>query len=148
MDYKKIFERFKEKNIFVKTTVPSSVEGSRKAALNRKGNVLFNSGDIEGARRIFMTTGYSDGLSRVGDYYKSQNRLIEALRMYWIAPDRTKSEPIIERLSDIIKVMMDEPQPSPLAGVEPKVRGSPLDNGEADEINCEPVENNEVPGDE
>jgi hypothetical protein len=108
MDYKKIFEKFEGKNIFVKTTVPSPVEGSEKAALNRKGNMLFNSGDIEGARRIFMTTGYSDGLSRVGDYYKSQNRLIEALRMYWIAPDRTKCEPLIMELSGIIKQLIED----------------------------------------
>jgi hypothetical protein len=128
MDYKKIFEKFEGKNIFVKTTVSSSVEGSRKAALNRKGNMLFNSGDIEGARRIFMTTGYSDGLSRVGDYYKSQNRLIEALRMYWIAPDRTKSEPLIMQLSDIIKQLME-------------------DNGEAppaDRVDTEEPENHEA----
>jgi hypothetical protein len=109
MDYKKIFEKFDGKNNFVKTTVPPSVEGSDKAALNRKGNMLFNSGDIEGARRIFMTTGYSDGLSRVGDYYKSQNRLIEALRMYRIAPDRNKAEPLIEQLAGIIKVLIEEP---------------------------------------
>jgi hypothetical protein len=108
MDYKKIFEKFKDKNNFVKTTVPSPVGGSDKAALNRKGNMLYNSGDIEGARRIFMTTGYSDGLSRVGDYYKSQNRLIEALRMYWIAPDRTKSEPLILQLSGIIQQLIED----------------------------------------
>jgi len=111
MDYKKIFEKFEkfeEKNAFVRTTVPSPVEGSDKAALNRKGNMLFNSGDVEGARRIFMTTGYSDGLSRVGDYYKSQNRLVEALRMYWIAPDRNKCEPLILQLSGIIKQLMED----------------------------------------
>jgi len=141
MDYKKIFEKFEEdENIFVKTTVPSSVEGSDKAALNRRGNVLFNSGDIEGARRIFMTTGYSDGLSRVGDYYKSQNRLIEALRMYWLAPDRTKCEPLIEKVSFLIKQLIEnEPQPNP-NGVEPEVRDSPLAEG--------PAEYNEEPADE
>jgi hypothetical protein len=128
MDYKKIFEKFEGKNIFVKTTVPSSVEGSDKAALNRKGNVLFNSGDIEGARRIFMTTGYSDGLSRVGDYYKSQNRLIEALRMYWIAPDRSKSEPLIEQVSFLIKQMIEENGESAKDNVE-----FAEDNGESAE---------------
>jgi len=143
MDYKKIFEKFEGKNIFVKTTVPHSVEGSDKAALNRKGNMLFNSGDIEGARRIFMTTGYSDGLSRVGDYYKSQNRLMEALRMYWIAPDRNKAEPLIEQLSGIIKQLMEEPQPSPPAG-----EGSLFDNGDSIEDNEEPVEYDEEPDDE
>ena len=136
MDYKKIFEKFNEQNIFVKTTVPSSVEGSDKAALNRKGNVLFNSGDIEGARRIFMTTGYSDGLSRVGDYYKSQNRLIEALRMYWIAPDRSKSEPLIEQLSFLLKQMIEED------------KESAEDNGQSAEENGESAENKEESADE
>ena len=129
MDYKKIFEKFEGKNIFVKTTVPPSVEGSDKAALNRKGNMLFNSGDIEGARRIFMTTGYSDGLSRVGDSYKSQNRLMEALHMYWIAPDRNKAEPLIEQLSGIIKQLIE-------------------DNGEPAEDNWELTEDNDEPADE
>ena len=109
MDYKKIFDKFEDQNVFIKTTVPPAVDSSQKAALNRKGNILFNSGDIEGARRIFMTTGYSDGLSRVGDYYKSQNRLIEALRMYWIAPDRTKYEPIIMQLAGLVQnIIHDE----------------------------------------
>ena len=129
MDYKKIFEKHEGKNIFVKTTVPPSVEGSEKAALNRKGNMLFNSGDIEGARRIFLTTGYSDGLSRVGDYYKSQNRLIEALHMYWIAPDRNKAEPLIEQLSGIIKQLIE-------------------DNGESAENNEEPADYSEELADE
>jgi hypothetical protein len=106
MDYKKTFEKFEDENIFIKTTAP--VEGARKAALNRKGNALYNSGDIESARRIFLTTGYSDGISRIGDYYKSQNRPIEALRMYWLAPDRTKSEPIIMQLAGILQSLIHE----------------------------------------
>jgi hypothetical protein len=102
MDYKKTFERFKDQNVFVKTTVPP-VDSAKKAALNRKGNILYNQGDVEGAKRIFLTTGYSDGLSRVGDYYKSKGRVLDALRMYWIAPDHTKSELIIEQLSTLVK---------------------------------------------
>jgi len=112
MDYKKIFEKFEDNSGFIKTTVPSGIGSTQKAALNRKGNVLFNSGDIEGARRIFQTTGYSDGLSRVGDYYKSQNRPIEALRMYWIAPDRTKSEPLIMQLAGIMQQLTHEEGPA------------------------------------
>ena len=112
MDYKKIFDKFEDQNVFIKTTVPPGVDSSQKAALNRKGNMLFNSGDIEGARRIFMTTGYSDGLSRVGDYYKSQNRLIEALQMYWIAPDRTKYEPIITQLAVLVQNIIHDKEGS------------------------------------
>jgi len=106
VDFEKIFERFGEPEGFIKTTVNPSIDGSTKAALNRKGNALYNAGDIEGARRIFLTTGYSDGLSRVGDYYKTNGRPLDALKMYWIAPDRTKADPMIQQLSEIIRCLM------------------------------------------
>jgi len=106
MEYKKLFEKFEDGKGFIKTSVPSSMNGTQKAALNRKGNMLFNSGDIETARRIFLTTAYSDGLTRVGDYYKSQSRIIDALRMYYIAPDHSKSGPIIMQLSKIIQKLL------------------------------------------
>lgn len=108
MDIKKAFEKFDGESAFIKVTSPAPVEKSQKAALNRKGNQLFNAGDIEGARRVFMTTGYSDGLARVGDNYKSKDKFIEALQMYWIAPDRTKSEPIITQLAGIIQCLINE----------------------------------------
>ena len=108
MNYQKLFERFESTQGFIKTTVKPSMDGSTKATLNRKGNVLFNSGDAEGARRIFLTTGYSDGLSRVGDYYKSKGQLLDALKMYWIAPDRTKADPLIQQLSEIIRSFLKE----------------------------------------
>ncbi|MDR0443109.1 MAG: hypothetical protein LBH44_06870 [Treponema sp.] len=108
MDYKKAFEKFDKQNSFIKVTSVKPVEGSQKAALNRKGNQLFNSGNIEGARRIFMTTGYSDGLSRVGDYYKSEKRPLEALRMYWLAPNKTKSEPLLEQLAALMQSLIND----------------------------------------
>jgi hypothetical protein len=109
MNYKKVFDKFEDKNVFIKTTaVPSSIDRTQKAALNRKGNVLFNSGDIEGARRIFMTTGYSDGLTRVGDYYKSQNNLMEAFRMYWLARDKNRYGPILEQLAGLLQNLIKE----------------------------------------
>jgi hypothetical protein len=108
MDYKKTFEKFDKQNAFIKVTSSSPVEGSDKVMLNRKGNQMFNNGNIEGAKRIFMTTGFSDGLSRVGDYYKSKNRPLEALRMYWLAPDRRKSEILIEQLAGVLQSLLDD----------------------------------------
>lgn len=105
---KQVLENFDDKNAFIKVSTPAPVEGSQKAALNRKGNQLFNDGKIEEARRVFMTTGYSDGLSRVGDYYKSKGRLLEALKMYWTAPDKTKSSPLIEQLAGMLQNMIHE----------------------------------------
>ena len=109
MDRKKIFEKFNEENTFIKVTT-APVDSSQKAFLNRKGNQVFNEGNIEAARRIFLTTGYSDGLTRVGDYYKENNRLVDALRMYWTAPDRKKSQPLIEKLAIIMQNMINGEQ--------------------------------------
>jgi len=108
MDRKKIFEYFNDEKAFIKVTAPVPVDGSSKAALNRKGNQKFNEGDVEGARRIFMTTGYSDGLSRVGDYYTSKDRPLEALRMFWMAHDKRRADPLIERLGAILKDILHE----------------------------------------
>jgi hypothetical protein len=107
-DYKKIFENKGSENTFIRTTAKPPVDGARKAALNRKGNILYNAGDVEGAKRIYLTTGYSDGLIRIGDFYSSRGRMLDALRMYWIAPDRNKAEPIIMQLSVIIKNLLQE----------------------------------------
>ena len=108
MDYKKTFDKFEEQNAFIKVTAREPIESAQKAVMNRKGNVLYNSGEIEKARRIFLTTGYSDGISRVGDYYKSQNRMIDAMRMYYVAPDRTKLEPILSQLAVILQSLIHE----------------------------------------
>jgi len=108
MDLKNVFEKVQGQNTFIKRTVKPDINGNQKAALNRKGNMLYNSGDIEGARRIFLTTGYSDGLVRIGDYYFSKGKALDALRMYWIAPDHNKAEPIIVKLSTIIQNLIHE----------------------------------------
>jgi hypothetical protein len=112
MDYKKILSRTDSQAVFLKTTSKPQISSEQKAALNRKGNILYNNGHIEDARRIFLTTGYSDGLVRIGDYYRSKGRSLDALRMYWIAPDKKKSETIIMEISEIIKSMLHEEKDS------------------------------------
>ncbi|MDC7235787.1 MAG: hypothetical protein PQJ58_21370 [Spirochaetales bacterium] len=82
-------------------SVPLSSE--RKVILMRKGNQLFNEGDVETAGRIFITIGYTDGLIRVGDYYYSHNRTLEALRMYKAAPAQDKVDMIAEKMAYIVR---------------------------------------------
>jgi tetratricopeptide (TPR) repeat protein len=108
-DLEKLFSRFPSEGGFLKTTVRRpALDGSAKAALNRKGNLLFNDGKIEEARRVFLTTGYSDGLVRVGDYYKAHGRIAEALNMYRIAPDLTKAGQIEQQMVLYIKKLIHE----------------------------------------
>ena len=94
---------------FIKVTgnALTPLNSEQKVVLNRRGNQLFNEGFINEAQRIFITTGYSDGLTRVGDYYAARNNTLEALRMYCLAKNKRKSEPIIDSLVRLIRVLID-----------------------------------------
>jgi hypothetical protein len=98
-----VFEGLEGEAVFIKETAPLAMDGAHKAALNRKGNVFINAGDVESARRIFLTTGYSDGLSRVGDAYKKEGRMLDALRMYKLAHNSAKQEEIIAGAAMLIR---------------------------------------------
>lgn len=89
---------------FIKVTDSpvKTLTSEQKVVLNRKGNVLFNQGQIEQARRIFITTGYSDGLTRVGDYYQKKNEPLKALKQYILAHNKNKAEPIYEKIAQIV----------------------------------------------
>ncbi len=93
---------------FIKTSDKplTGLSDEQKVALNRKANALFNEGKIDMAERIFITTGYSDGLSRVGDKYAEKNEYLDALKLYLLAHNKRKSEPIIEKISQVISAIL------------------------------------------
>ena len=93
---------------FIKTSdLPlDGLSDQQKVALNRKANALFNEGKVEMAKRIFITTGYSDGLTRIGDNYNKENKYLDALKMYLLAHNKRKSEPIIEKISQTVSVLL------------------------------------------
>lgn len=101
------FARFADFGFIKSSDSPiQNLEGEQKVALNRKGNAFFNQGEIETARRIFITTGYSDGLTRVGDYYAGKGQELEALKLYWLAHNKRKADPLIEKLAFLIETLM------------------------------------------
>lgn len=85
-----------------------TLSSEQKVILNRKGNVLFNEGNIEGARRIFITTGYSDGLTRVADKYASEKKELKALKLYLLAHNERKTEPIYNKIAQTISMLISE----------------------------------------
>ena len=95
---------------FIKIGRPSrsALSGPQRTALIRKGNELYNAGRIDQAKKIFITTGYGDGLVRIGDYYYKKNDPLEALRMYWMAPAPKKTEHLLESAAEIIKTWLYE----------------------------------------
>ena len=111
----KVQEQFdaaiREKQIpegFIKVTdnPVGGLTSEQKVILNRKANAMFNAGNIEDARRIYITTGYSDGLARIGDLYMKQNRSITALKYYLLANNRAKSEMVYEKIANIISILL------------------------------------------
>lgn len=95
---------------FLKTTVETGQDLSKeqRVALIRKGNELFNGKQYEQAKRIFMTAGYTDGITRIGDYYYKKNDVLEALRMYIIAPAPDKRDRMIEKMACIVQSWLHE----------------------------------------
>ena len=95
---------------FIKTSAVGSttLSAQQRTVLIRKGNELFNKGHLEQAKRIFLTARYTDGIVRIGDYYMKKNQPLEAFRMYWLAPDRSKSEHLIERMAGVIRGWLKE----------------------------------------
>lgn len=80
----------------------------QRIALIRKGNVLFNEKKYDLAKKIFLTTGYTDGLIRLGDLYMKESKPLEAFRMYWLAPDLKKVGTLLEKTVHIIHKWLKE----------------------------------------
>jgi len=102
-----------EKNIpdgFIKVTdnPVNGLSSEQKVILNRKANAMFNAGNIEDARRIFITTGYSDGLSRVGNFYMNKNESLKALKAYYLAHNNRDAQPIYESIAKVISTLLKE----------------------------------------
>jgi hypothetical protein len=95
---------------FIKTSDSplEQLTAEQKAKLNRKGNVFFNEGNIENARKIFVSTGYSDGLTRIGDYYYKEHKDLDALKFYLLAHNTQKAEVLLKKAADLISVLMQE----------------------------------------
>ena len=93
---------------FIKTTEKKceTLSTSPKYTLNRRGNEMSNRNDIEGAKRIFLTTGYSDGLTRIGDYYLKQGKKVDALKYYSLAHNQYKVEMIAKEIAGLISSLL------------------------------------------
>ena len=104
------FDKHTTSEGFIKTTDEpvKSLTSEQKVILNRKGNVLFNQGDYLNAQRLFITTGYSDGLSRIGDTYMKSNKELRALKLYWLAHNKRKSEPLIQKAAGLLSMLINE----------------------------------------
>ena len=95
---------------FLKVTRPPAPEVSteQKVLLIRKANELFNRGDIDQAKKIFVATRYSDGMIRLGDLYARQKDYLSAFQMYKMAPAPDRAEAMILNLTAVLKNWIKE----------------------------------------
>lgn len=95
---------------FIKTceTPSKKLNSEQKAMLNRRGNQYFNEGNVDEAKKIFLATGYSDGLSRIADRISKKGEEMEALKLYYLAHNKRKVEPLAEKLALIISNLIKE----------------------------------------
>lgn len=109
-DLKKDFAHPKEPGHFIKVTdfPVFGLTSEQKVVLNRKGNIFFNQGKILEARRLFITTGYSDGLNRVAEKSMEEGKELDALKLYLLAHNERNAEPLIEKLAGIISSIIKE----------------------------------------
>jgi hypothetical protein len=87
---------------------PATLTQHQRTALIRKGNEVFNRGDIALAERIYRTTRYAAGLARVGDWYMGQNRPLEALQAYRGARCREKVDILAARMACVLSGWLKE----------------------------------------
>lgn len=94
---------------FLKLTMERAALASEtRSALVRRGNELLNQGKHELAKRIFLTTGYADGLVRLGEVYEKQGKALEAFRMYWLAKNRKKTDPAVEQMAAVLRHWLED----------------------------------------
>ncbi len=75
------------------------MEKKERATLIRKGNELFNNGEIEKATAIFVKTKYLDGITRVADhYFFDKKEPLTALKYYKAVNRQDKVNEIYERM--------------------------------------------------
>jgi hypothetical protein len=87
---------------------PATLTQHQRTALIRKGNEVFNRGDMALAERIYRATRYGAGLARIGDWYMRQSRPLEALQAYRAAPCREKADILVERMARVLSGWLKE----------------------------------------
>jgi|GEM_PF-2220064 len=91
---------------FIKKGKLPRISSVNRVALIRKGNEMFNQKKFDIAKRIYITTHYSDGLLRMGRHYEAKGDFFEAFRLYWQAGDRQKVEYMAKKMAQGIRYVL------------------------------------------
>jgi len=83
------------------------MKDEEKVALARKGNELFNNGNITEAIKFFVKAGYRDGITRVADYYYfDKKQPLIALKFYKMVNRKDRVDEIFARMMFALNKML------------------------------------------
>ena len=102
------------------------MDQKQRIELIRKGNELFNKGEIDLAAKIFVKTGYRDGITRVADHFFYDKRLpLVALPYYKMVNCTEKVNEIYERMFFALGKMIGKGKEQPRKVELPPLKVSP-----------------------
>ena len=104
----KLLKRLPKEGLLKVSSTQTKLSREKRFALIRRGNELYNEGNLDVAKRIFVATGYTDGLIRLGDYYYERKEVLEAFRMYILAPNPQKVDFLLEKSAGVIRKWMND----------------------------------------
>ncbi len=110
------------------------MDKEERLGLIRRGNELFNNGDIKNALKIFLATEYQDGIVRVADhlYYEEKNQL-SAIKLYKKAGYQRRVEEFAEKAAMTIKLWLDEDKAAPAEEVTISLEDIASENHKAEQ---------------
>ncbi len=105
------------------------MDSKERVELIRRGNELFNNGEINKAAALFVKTGYRDGLTRIADHlFYDKRQPLYALKYYRMVNRQDKVQEIFERMAFALgKLLGKETAPTqkfelPPLKVSPKLK--------------------------
>lgn len=85
------------------------MDDQARIALIRRGNELFNNGDLKNSLKIFLSTNYNDGIIRVADvlYFDKKDK-ISAVKLYKRANHKKVLDDFAEKAAAVIRTLLQE----------------------------------------
>lgn len=110
LNYYHTYYKMHESKGFIRTGTGThqKISSEQKVQLLRKGNELFNAGQVVLAEKIFITLAYTDGLTRLGDYYYKKSDYKKAAELYLKAPDPKRLAKVCSRMAQVVRLLMTD----------------------------------------
>jgi hypothetical protein len=119
------------------------MDSKERVELIRRGNELFNKGEISKAAALFVKTDYRDGLTRIADYlFYDKKQPLVALKYYRMVNRQDKVSEIFERMVFALGRLLGKESAPQLKVELPPLKVSPKLKILAEEI----LRNNEAAG--